>query len=391
MKLTAAVTIGTTPYHACGTFSYDESTGIDVGTFADPRGQFTVTCKRVKRSDCPLELDFRRITSADGLLHHAYIVFYWGDPSVCDASVGYGGNPHSNVRFGAYSVNVAGDFTGTASTTEHYRYARWRWCSWGKPEQWPFPLTPTATLVAEKLVQAYDATLPGSVECIHCPGVNGSPYAPYQPMKWAGLRSDWGGTGEDTVIGLLPDQAAMYFATGSSTALTIYANMTEAFNSYPLYFRDPATGAILNCVGPSAHRQYYGWRNNGPASHRPTLAQWSALWNCRFDGPNTTILPSGLQIVDQNNRVWTLSASHTLDGTGCWTGAHITALATARATHPPISRRITQRAGPFSSMVSQRRCRASPSPSSPPTAMKAPTIFVQRRTMPAMCHMPTRC
>src|SRR5262249_38753268 len=133
-NMVATVSVGATPYHASGSFTYDESAGKDVGTYIDARGQFTVTCKRVTTSapsGCPLQLDFRRVTTTDGLIRHAYIVFYWGDPSTTDASMGY---VYNNVKFGAYSGSVSGDFSGTFSTSQHYRFARWRWCSWGRPE-----------------------------------------------------------------------------------------------------------------------------------------------------------------------------------------------------------------------------------------------------------------
>jgi hypothetical protein len=341
--LTAVVTLGATPYHLGGVYTYSEVNGVVQDPYSDPRGQFMITITRVINPDCPLEVYFNRVyDTANSGCEHVYVEFYWGDPSVCDASKGYGGFVKNNIDLGAYTVQVSGDFVMTGATTKHWRFARWRLCSWGAPENWPIALTPVDLLIAENLVCAYDPALPGDSVCIDNPGAQGSPYKPYEPMSWAGLRVDWGSTGEDGTIGLMPDQAAYYLAKRDSQSLNILANLTEAFSSYPLYFRDPATGALLNCVGSatapgnSGNRQYYGWWADGSSSHRPTLARASTLWNCKFDGPQGVVLPAGMQITDSNGAVWRLNnGPKTIDDSGTWTQAQVTSATSDSPVFPP--------------------------------------------------------
>lgn len=323
--MVATVTAKATPYHAAGTYTYAEYDGEVLDTYHDPRGLFTVDVIRCTQPDFPLELYFHRIDAGSNG-QHAYVECYWGDPSVCDASKGYGGYVKDNIDLGAYTVTVAGDFVLTGATDKHWRFARWRLCSWGTPEHWPLPLTPVETLLADALICGYDEEAQATDPVANA-GASGSPYAPYQPMRWAGLRSDWGTTGEDNTIGLLPDQAALYFAKEDPQALAVLANLTEAFSSFPLYYRDPATGAIMNAVGPADHRQYYGWWDNGSSSHRPTLANASVIWNCTFDGPTGTVLPGGMRIVDMNGVAWPLNnGPHTLDDSGLWDTAQVNAV-----------------------------------------------------------------
>jgi hypothetical protein len=307
-----------TPYHEAESFTYCEADGESLGTYVDPRLAFTVTCVRVTGiTGCPIEVDFRRVNG--GGISAAYVVFYYGDPSIPASTIASGGWVNNNVKFGAYSGTISGDFNSSFSTNEHYIYARWRWCSWNTPELWPFPVTPTATLISEHLIAQYDATL--GLNHAGTPGGAGQPYTPYVPMGYpgglCGLRTDMGPPSEDTSIGLISNQAAQYFATGNTTTgYNELMNMAEACNTYSFHWRDPATKTILNHIGVT--RQYYTWYNTGAFSHNPSAGPAQRfIINFTNSGGTDIVLPTGFQVIDSNNNTWNVGA-HTVAAGTSW-------------------------------------------------------------------------
>lgn len=281
---------------ASGTFyQFHEIDGEDLGTFHDPRGVFTVTCRRVKRPGCPLELDFRRVSG--GGIAAAYIVFYQGDPTVADGEGYYNYCPEPDI--GSYTATISGDYSGTIEVPYHYRFTRTRWCSWGAPEQWPFPLASPEQLADERLAERHVTTFAG-----HCESYTTHPY---EPMGIANLRYYQPGTGVSQDMLLVTIPQAHYLASGDAAALATTLADAEAGNTFPYYWRDPATGALLDRCGEH------------PSTCRPPALAADNLLSIVVTGQPGSIVPSDTAVFDPDGASYgihglpaTLPASGTL-------------------------------------------------------------------------------
>jgi len=221
---------------------FNEEDATDLGDFADPRGRFIMSCKRLIQPQCPVIVDFRHAGE------WSCIIFAFGDPF-----------DTTGADLPAYSVEFPADMRArfklerrrgrthrrlteisvrlseTIEVPKHFKFARWRWQSC----EWPFPLTTIEELEAEHLLPRMDA----AVAC----GTARS-YGPvtYEPMGLAGIYSQMGAGGQRPDIGFVTDWQADYICTQSQTALDNVLAQGEAAGTIPWFIMDPNTVAIID-------------------------------------------------------------------------------------------------------------------------------------------------
>ena len=98
------------------TFTYNETSGRDLGNFVSAIGGFTLRCIRCDVAGSPLTVLFRPDVNSD----RAEVVFELGRV--------FSGTP-ANLR--AYSVSIyrGGAFLAKVDVPAHYWFSRWRWQS----------------------------------------------------------------------------------------------------------------------------------------------------------------------------------------------------------------------------------------------------------------------
>ena len=114
-------------------FSFDEASGVDVGSLADPLAtllgltpRFTVTCRKVSVPGCPLQVYWRRVKDA------------W-----CSVVVELEGQ----ANYGPYSITLDDAASVGAAPVKvpipmHFWYSRWRYDF----QPWPYRLIPELLL-----------------------------------------------------------------------------------------------------------------------------------------------------------------------------------------------------------------------------------------------------
>lgn len=221
-----------------GVYTFAEASGTTLQSYTDPRGQFTLSRTRVFNAGTPgFRVEFVR--SGDGTW--AGVEFWFGQIGV----------PPANLSNG-YSVVVSGDFAGSASTTVHYCYARWRMTGnktnglRAGRNDWPFPQTPYATLISDKLY-------------FDCDGQQNvapnwpTPATPYVPMGPSSMNPAVGAPGNWAYTGWVQGWPAQYMQTISTSATpgliaqqATYKQSTldiaEACASIPWFFFDAVNG-----------------------------------------------------------------------------------------------------------------------------------------------------
>src|SRR4051812_10506063 len=141
------------------TFTYNESSGRDLGNFVSDIGGFTQRCIRCDVAGSPLTVFFRPDANSD----RAEVVFELGRV--------FGG---SAANLGAYSVSIyrGGVLLVTVAVPSHYWFSRWRWQSSPRPI-----VGNIAQLISQNLLPPYNpvsggattttATSTSSLSCIY--------------------------------------------------------------------------------------------------------------------------------------------------------------------------------------------------------------------------------
>jgi hypothetical protein len=206
------------------TYRYEESTGVDLGDYADPRKRFVQGCRRVINDQLPLTVFFR----PDRDSHRAEVVFELGRL--------WSKTPPANL--GAYKVTILrGDRTVfTTDVPLHYWFSRWRW------QSSPRPVTgKVSDLMASGLLPHYDNQVnQGTAHPIRA--------FTYQIMDVAGIARAMPMTGERNDIGAVTEWQGEYICTGNESALETVLAQAEGAGTLPWYFRDERTGAPLDVI-----------------------------------------------------------------------------------------------------------------------------------------------
>jgi hypothetical protein len=227
-----------------GSYVFDESTGTQLDRWVDPRGAFTLTLRQVTRADLP---GMRVIFVRSGDRRWGSVECWLGDSTTPN---------RRNMPLG-YTLSVAGDFAGQATTPYHWWGSRWRLSGSRtnglKPgrNDWPYPLTDYATLVADRLIPQFD---PSQLRNSWVPvakqytPMGSSSLVTYMPM--AGGRPD---------LGIFTEYACNYFQTQAPTAtaaqraqapqaLATLQAITEAGASIEWWIYDNAHGCMWECL-----------------------------------------------------------------------------------------------------------------------------------------------
>jgi len=238
--MTAVITVPAQPGYSAGTFTVREADAEPLDPWIDPRGQFTLTLRQALVLP-GLRAIFAR--SIDGKWGAAQ--FWLGDATVA--------NPLHMSR--GYSVSIAGDFAGEATVPNHWWGSRWRISGNAanglRPgrNDWPYPLTDYATLVAERLIPEFDPVQTGG----RAPPAGED--VPYTLMGNGPVGTGMASGGGRPDIGLFNEWSCHYFLTQAPTAtaawkaqaakaLDTLMAVNEAGASIPWFINDPARGCM---------------------------------------------------------------------------------------------------------------------------------------------------
>jgi hypothetical protein len=247
------------------TYRYDGATGIDLGAWSDPQGQFVQDCFRVNHPELPLSIFIRPDRGTDRL----EVVFELG-------RLWATAEPQ---HFPQYRARIVRGPTTLATIDVPYQYwrSRWRWQSAPRPVRTAGTQLMGQWLMPQVSERAHPTTAP----------LRSAPE--YTPMGLAGLMAYMGSTGERAEIGLMTDQQAQYLCTGSDVALaTVFAH-AEAAGTYPWNLRDEKTNAPFDTLAyPKATT--YGPQAGNPFFRSPPPAKGSAQWDSAHQ-PALSYLP----------------------------------------------------------------------------------------------------
>lgn len=244
------------------TYRYDGSTGIDLGAWSDPQGQFVQDCFRVNHPQSPLSIFIR----PDRGTNRLEIVF----------ELGRLWSTEEPQNLPPYQVKILrGPATlATIDVPLHYWRARWRWQSAPRPIR-----TTAAQLMGQWLMpQLSDRLHPVSALARTAPQ--------YTPLGLAGLMSYMGSTGERAEIGLVTEFQAQYLCTGNEVARDTVFAQAEAAGTFPWNMRDEKTSAPFDTLaypkatsyGPQAGNPYFRSGQVGKgvpqwdSAHQPALS-----------------------------------------------------------------------------------------------------------------------
>jgi hypothetical protein len=205
------------------TYRYDSATGVDLGAYTDPLGQFVQDCIRVNQPELPLSVFIRPDRGTDRL----EVVFELGRAWVNDDVPKHLGPYQARIIRGSTTV-------ATVDVPAHYWFSRWRWQSAPRPIR-----TASAQLMDQWLV-------PRLSEKLHPVTQLYRNAERYQPMGLAGLSPYMGATGERPEIGLVTEAQAQYLCTGNEAARDTMFAQAEAAGTEPWNLRDEKTGAPID-------------------------------------------------------------------------------------------------------------------------------------------------
>lgn len=240
------------------TYRYDGASGMDLGAYSDPQGQFVQNCVRVDHPQLPLTLFIRPDQGSDRL----EVVFELGR---CWAA-----QPQHLPQYKARILKGATEIAAI-EVPAHYWFSRWRWQSAPRPVR-----TTPAQLMDQWLIPR----LSGSLRPNEAPDRNAQSY---RPMGLAGVSPIMGATGERGDIGLVTEVQAYYLCTGSDAALATVLAQGDAAGTIPWTVRDEKTNAPVDVFaypratlyGPQAGNPHIK-RIDAPvsvdAAHQPALS-----------------------------------------------------------------------------------------------------------------------
>ena len=248
-SLSAVVTLGGQ------SFTFNESTGRDLGDLVSAIGGFTQRCVLSSAINCPLTIYFRPDRTSD----RVEVVFELG---ACLSGV--------PLNLGAYNAKIYrnGVLLANIDVPDHCWFARWRWQSAARPV-----VADVASLIAQNLLPPFDRSAITGGTTQTCTTTNAgrpgggvttcvtstvaaalsatAPALPtsiktYTTMGLAGLQAYMPNTGERDDIGLVTEAQAQYICTGNLTALAQLRAQGEAAGTCPWHLRDENTNAPLN-------------------------------------------------------------------------------------------------------------------------------------------------
>jgi hypothetical protein len=221
-------------------YPFAESDAVDIGSYADPAGRFTMTCRRIECGPTlpDFRIDFRRVPG------WCCVVF--------ERSNGLLASEPTN--WGAHTVQILdGQRLEEIALPAHYWAARWRWQS----GPWPFPIADVDELVERGLLPRLDANVNrGTARPL--------PVPTYTPMGLAGLMSDMGSTGGRADIGVVTDWQAEWICGRHPDMLAGILAQGEAGGTIPWMFRDPNTGAPLDLMNTWRQASCYWASSTNP-------------------------------------------------------------------------------------------------------------------------------
>lgn len=247
------------------TYRYDGATGIDLGAYSDPQGQFVQDCFRVNHPALPLSIFIRPDRGADRL----EVVFELGRLWVTT-------EPQNLPQYQAKIIR--GPTTlATIDVPFHYWRSRWRWQSAPRPIR-----TTAAQLMGQWLIPPLsDKLRPLATPMRTVPE--------YSPMGLADLMAYMGASGERPEIGLVTELQAQYLCTGNDAARAAFFAQAEAAGTYPWNLRDEKTNAPFDTLAyPRATT--YGDRAGDPYFRGAPVVRGGAQWDSAHQ-PALSYLP----------------------------------------------------------------------------------------------------
>ncbi len=238
------------------TFTYNETSGRDLGNFVSAIGGFTLRCIRCDVAGSPLTVLFRPDVNSD----RAEVVFELGRV--------FSGTP-ANLR--AYSVSIyrGGAFLAKVDVPAHYWFSRWRWQSSQRPivgnvehligqgllppyhptsaaaPSVPAPVTSTLNCVLDLSKQKVCSTT-SSTPLVATAADLLKSFVSYTVMGLAGITAYMPQTGERDDIGLVTESQAQYLITGAQAPLDCWRAQAEGAGTVPWHLRDENTNAPVN-------------------------------------------------------------------------------------------------------------------------------------------------
>ena len=249
-------------------YVFDQSAGMDRGTYVDPQGQFQQQSIRVTNPGLPnFAVSFRPDTTGGRI----ELVFELGQLF---------GSP-TPFNMAAYEADISqnGNSLAKIPVPNHYWYSRWRWQSAPRPARAMVP-----DLMAKGLLPHFDPTV--------SPGTPTAAAVPYKIMGLGGVYPSMTATGDRSDIGPVTEWQADYIMavlTGNANASTLLSTILDqgdASGTIPSWhFRDENTGAPLDTFKFPEASLYAGQSGVSPlivrssgtgmtvsATHEPDLA-----------------------------------------------------------------------------------------------------------------------
>lgn len=257
------------------TFDALGGTATDIGSYVDPSGRFTMTCKRITSSPpgCPIFVDYRTIAAQNW----ACFVFSYSDFAA----------PSTVQNLRGYVATFAGG--ATVTTPGHWAQARWRQCflngvAGTGQACWPFALTSTSSLVSNGYIPPADASLVN--------GTQGSlPTGSYTPMTYAGISGDMPATGARADIGPVTGWTVQYMANGApnqSGMLSTILAQAEGMAGWPFFFTDHNTNAVADCIYTYSNATV--WDGNQRGTPEIYAGSTAGTFSMTIAGPAGTVV-----------------------------------------------------------------------------------------------------
>ncbi len=201
-------------------YTYDESTGRDMGDFVSDIGGFTQRCIRSEVAALPLTVFFRPDRNTD----RVEVVFELGRL--------FNGTP---VNFDAYTVVIsrAGQVLANVSVPAHYWFSRWRWQSTPRPV-----VGNIGTLISQGLLPNYDragvvndtASVPPAAPAPSAPAPSAP--APSAPAPSAPAPAAPAPSAPAAAGGLVPggSMSGVLSAAGQNVSLPLQLQANQSYN-----------------------------------------------------------------------------------------------------------------------------------------------------------------